>query len=141
VQRGSPDFYLGSTEHCGDWARARACWLERRFEWKPSWLERFTRRKRGREYILITVDPPVIGQPYGMGDKDIVALVLAPRYASVPFPESINRRTDVLVYRILNASVLTQQIARASDLVLEAWGEVYPTLRAAEEAASVSEIP
>jgi hypothetical protein len=127
MQDRVPDFFLGSSEHRGDWARARACWLTGGL-----------RLEDGRECVRVDVAPPVIGQPFGLGDKDIDNLILVPRWKGAVFAKTIDHPMPVLVYRILNPSMVVQDVVHDSDIKLSAWGEIYSTLEAAEHAASKS---
>jgi hypothetical protein len=120
----SPDFFLGSSEHRGDWARARACWLTRRL-----------RMADGRECVLIRIDPPAIGQPFGLGDQDIFDLVLVPRQRGGGFVPTSEHPVAVLAYRILNPRGLAGGVVQGSDVELTAWCELYTSLEAAEQAA------
>jgi hypothetical protein len=88
--------------------------------------------EEGRECVLVEVDPPVIGQPFGLGSKDLHSLILATRYKDVPFERVVNRPLYVLIYRILNPVEADQNVVRQSDMTMEAWGEVYPTFEDAE---------
>jgi hypothetical protein len=118
-----PDFFLGSREHRGEWATARACWLRGHL-----------RMEDGRDCVLVEVDPPVIGQPFGLGDQDIADLILAPRRNGAPLAPVADHPVPVLVYRILDASRVERALIRDSDVTLGAWGEVYSTLDAAQRA-------
>ncbi len=91
----------------------------------------------GRECALVEVDPPVIGQTFGLG-KDLVNLILTPRWKGITLQQTIDHMIPVLIYRILTPTATTQTIIHPSDIKLSAWGEVYPTLEAAEHAASNS---
>jgi hypothetical protein len=53
-------------------------------------------------------------------------------------PQTIDHPIPVLVYRILNPKAVAQNIIHDSDIKLSAWCEVYPTLKAAEQAVSKS---
>jgi hypothetical protein len=119
-----PDFFLGSSEHRGDWARARACRLTRRL-----------RMADGRECVLVEIDPPVIGQPFGLGDQDISDLVLVPRQRGGAFAPLGDHPVAVLAYRILSPGGLAGGVVQDSDVELIAWCELYTSLEAAEQAA------
>lgn len=119
-----PDFFLGSSEHRDDWATARACWVMAH-----------PRMEDGAKSVLVEVDPPVIGQPFGLGDKDITSLILAPRWKGSKLEETVYRPVPVLIYRIVRPGAGADGVIRGPDIKLTAWGEVYPTLEAAEHAA------
>ena len=119
------DFFLGSSDSRGEFAKPRACWIIARL-----------RMENGRECVLVDVDPPVIGQPFGLGDRDITNLVLAARWTGTSF-ELNCYPMPVLIYRIIG-TVENQNTVRDSDVNMEAWGEVYPTLEGAEHASDPS---
>jgi hypothetical protein len=120
-----PDFFLGSSEHRGDWARARACWITGRL-----------RTEDRRACVLVNVDPLVIGQQFGLGDKDLFSLILIPRRKGEAFAKTASLPMPVLVYRILNPDLGKREVVHDSDIKLSAWGEVYLTFEAAEQAAN-----
>lgn len=120
------DFFLGSWDNRGDFARPRACWLVARLQ-----------MENGPECVLVEINPPVIGQPYGLGDKDLTTLILTPRWKGTHFEKSFYPM-PVLIYRILKA--IDDRIVRLPDVRMEAWGEVYPTLEGAEHASDPSSV-
>jgi hypothetical protein len=122
----SPDFFLGSSEHRGDWAIARSCWIVDSL-----------RKEDGGECLLVSISPPVIGQRFGLGDKDISSLILAPRHKGVVLTQKVEQPVPVLIYRMLESNANTQPLVRNSDIEMSAWGEIYPTLEAAECAGKI----
>lgn len=128
MQHRPPAFFLGSSEHRGEWARARSCWV---IDHKSM--------ENGRDCVLIEIAPPIIGQLFGLGDNDIDKLILTSRWSDSGFPAVTIGAMPVLIYRILNLRVLSEFSLRDSDVELTAWGEIYPTLKAAEEASSKAE--
>ncbi len=122
--QGSPDFFLGSSEHRDDWARARACRVTSQFP-----------RIDGRESVVIQVSPPVIGQALGLGDLDVADLILAARSRTGSFKQPIPYPMPVLIYRSLTSEVSPKEGLQLSDLTLSAWGEIYPTMEDAQRAA------
>ena len=93
----------------------------------------------GRRGSLVRVAPPVVSQPYGLGDKDIEQLILLPRYREDQL-DQVDRPTPVLIYRILDPSKNRPEAVHNSNITLAAWGEVYPTLQEAERAADSSSL-
>ena len=63
-----PDFYLASSEGY-DLEEPRRCWR----------IKRMTTETR-KDLLLIRIDPPLIGQKYGLGDRDIDVVLVAGRY-------------------------------------------------------------
>jgi hypothetical protein len=119
----TPDFFLGSSEHRDDWARARACWVTMQLP-----------ELDGRASVLVEVEPPVIGQPFGLGAIDIVNLVLAARSRAARFDQPIRFPMPVLIYRLLDVDATGRKNIQLSDMRLSAWGEIYPTMENAERA-------
>ena len=106
MPRLAPDFYLGSSEARGDFARARS----------------------------IRIEPPVIGQAFGLGGEDIHDLIVSPHYVgSTLFPIS-EYPMPVHIYRALTTDVFTRLQFDRHEVTMEAWGELYRTLDAAAAA-------
>lgn len=127
MQHRPPDFFLGSSEHRGEWAKARSCWIV-----GPKSI------KNELDCVLIEITPPVVGQMFGLGENNIDKLILTRRWDG-GLPAAANTATPVLIYRILNSQVLRERVLRDSDVKLTAWGEIYSTLKAAEEAGGRAE--
>ncbi len=116
-----PDFYLVSSEGYGLEA-PRACYR----------LKRLSGSTRG-DYLLISLEPPISGQPYGLGDRDIATVVIATRHAnSSLFPISA-WPVFVHVARPLVADPELRDQLDDSELQEIGWAEIYPTRPAAEE--------
>src|SRR5256885_17093938 len=111
MQEEPPDFFLSSREHRGDWARARACWLKEHLKMQD-----------GRECVLVEISPPVNGQKFGLGDKDITSLLLVNRWKTNTFGQQVDRVWPVLIYRMPSPLATTQTTVRDSDVTLTAWG-------------------
>ena len=63
-----PDFYLASTEGYG-MEEPRRCWRIRRLA-----------TANRDDLLLIKINPPLLGQKYGLGDNDINFVVVATRH-------------------------------------------------------------
>jgi len=120
----SPDFFLGSSEHRGEWANGRACWIMGHFSMED-----------GTPCVLVHIVPSVIGQSYGLGGEDITKLLLAARYKDPIFLKKLDSKKLVLIYRILDDGAISQERVNNSDIELAAWGEIYTTLEEAKNAA------
>jgi hypothetical protein len=107
------DFYLRLNEGMGE---PRACWRKARL------------RDMGRDdWMLVAIEPPVIGQPYGLGREDIYQLLLATRHqGQTLFPVS-EWPAHVYVVRILDKSVLDQEEFGASQTEIIEWGVLHRT--------------
>ena len=115
-----PDFYLASSEGYG-LDEPRRCYV----------LKQLC-DENGAVFLLVRVDPPIVGQRFGMGGRDLDQLVLAPRHAGDSL--SSVRRWPVFVHvgRML-ASIETLDVIRASDWESFAWAEIYETEAGARE--------
>ncbi len=118
-----PTYFLGSSEFTGDFARPRASWLQAPLQGPDS-----------RQYEWVKVSPPVIGQPFGIGD-DIEDLVIAPRHMGSKLPPANGVSTPVQIYIVRNPHVLRSKSFTVHDLEMVAWGEVYETMNAATQAS------
>src|SRR5580693_5148006 len=63
-----PDFYMSSTENY-DLEEPRRCWR----------LHRVTTPSRD-DLLLVSIDPPIIGQQFGLGDQDVYLVLVATRH-------------------------------------------------------------
>jgi hypothetical protein len=63
-----PDFYLASAEGYHELEEPRRGWRIKR-----------VRTANRDDLLLIRIDPPLIGQRYGLGDRDIDYVLVAPR--------------------------------------------------------------
>ncbi|HEX8596908.1 MAG TPA: hypothetical protein VF952_00120 [Chloroflexia bacterium] len=124
---GKPDFYLGSTDVYpdSDFARPRKCWRIKRLKGDVR-----------DDYLLIRIDPPIIGQPFGLGGEDIHMVVVATkdRTASL-FPI---RRWPVYVFviRLLVDEPESRDVVHDEELELVVWGELYGTEEDVRKAAT-----
>jgi hypothetical protein len=110
-----PDFYLASSEGY-DMEEPRQCWQ----------IKRVATEKRD-DLLLVKINPPLIGQKFGLGDKDIDKVFLAPRHVGASlFP--INQwPLFVHVARPLVDGPEDCLRFREADLELIAWAELYKT--------------
>lgn len=109
----SAEFYLRLEEGEGE---PRACWCKRRL-----------RDARRDDWMLVAIEPPVIGQPYGLGGKDIYYLLLATRHqGQTLFPVS-EWPAHVYVVRLLDNSTLDQQEFDHAKTELIDWGVLHRT--------------
>ena len=118
-----PDFAL-CTEGRDDLSHPRACW----------------RRKRLRDnirddYLLVDIAPPIIGQRYGLGDKDIAQLILATRHQGVTLFPVNEWPAYVYVYRILDQELLRQETFEAHQVEMIIWGMIFRSLSEASDCA------
>jgi hypothetical protein len=117
-----PAFYLASGETAAPFGPIK-CFVE----------ERLSGRKEGDDYLRVRIEPPIIGQPYGLGEKDIEDVVLATRYAGSTLHPINEWPMVVFVCRIVNEKIRGTGKASAEDLEVILIGELYQTLAEAEE--------
>jgi hypothetical protein len=118
------DLFLGSSDSRGDFARARAAFARARLV-----------GPNNGEYLWIRVDPPVIGQPFGRGEKDVHDLIVSPHLqGSTLFPVS-GFPLYVYIYVALTDRVFEELRFEKEDVSMAAWGELYLTFEAAAAAA------
>ena len=88
------------------------------------------RRLRGDfrdDYLLIRVHPPVIGQKYGLGDRDIDKLIVATRHKGASLYPISGWPVFVHVARILVNDPESRDILHAGEIEETAWAELYRT--------------
>ena len=118
-----PDYYLGSTETSRPF-RPRKCFVK----------ERLVIGNRD-DWALVNIDPPIIGQPYGLGGEDIEQVVLATRHDGFTLWPVNMWPVSVHIARVVSKSVLGTGKATGADVQLIAWGELYSTMAEASAAS------
>jgi len=120
------DFFLSAAaEVSGDMAIPRACWAKVRL-----------RNSRRDDYLLVEVEPPIIGQPYGLGARTL-QMIISSRYRGFSlFPVS-DWPCDVYVSRILDDRVVNTSVVEEDQIELMAWGRIYRTLAEANAEAKI----
>ncbi|HZT42183.1 MAG TPA: hypothetical protein VFA07_08335 [Chthonomonadaceae bacterium] len=116
-----PDFYLASSEGYGIEDSRKA--------WRIKRLQSDFRD----DLLLIEIDPPLIGQHYGLGEQDVHQVIVATRHKGASlFPISA---WPVYVYVLLPliANVEERDKIYHSEYQNIAWAELYPTVAAARE--------
>lgn len=119
----SPDFFLDLTE-AANLAELRACYAR----------DRLKDNSRD-DYMLVNVDPPIFGQKYGMGGKEISHVLLATRHRGYTLFPVTEWPAFVYVTRILDESILATKSFTANQVELISWGVLY---RSEAEARSKS---
>lgn len=119
-----PSFFLVSAEH-DDLRQPRAC----------SYQARLADIHRD-DYMLVSIDPPLIGQRYGLGDNDIDSLLLATRHEGRSLFPISEWPSFVYVMRILDPSIISTGMLTEKQVEMVAWGEIYQSLEAARKAGS-----
>ena len=114
----SPDFFLASSEGYG---------MEKPFRCFA--IKRLKGEKRD-DYLLVRIEPPLIGQRFGLGGHDIDYVILATRHQGDSlFPVS-RWPAFVHVARLL-IPYDGREIIMSDQMESIAWAELYPTLKEA----------
>ncbi len=121
------NLFLSSADQRGDWASVRRCAV----------IGKITDDK-GRDYLWVRVDPPVIGQPYGLGSREISDLLLLPHYEGTSLFPISGFPLPVYIYRALDEGLFKGLHDSSNELQLAAWGEIYQTKEQAEKSADNS---
>jgi hypothetical protein len=109
-----PDFYLASSEGY-DMDKPRRCWR----------VKRIATRDRD-DLLVVKIDPPLLGQKYGTGSRDLDVVVLAARHQGASLFPVTEWPTAVHVARPLVDPALLNVLA-PEHLDLIAWAEIYPS--------------
>jgi hypothetical protein len=75
--------------------------------------------------MLVWIDPPIVGQPYGSGGDDISDLVLAARHIGDSLFSISDWPVAVHVYRPLKMPV--PDVLMLEDIGSMVWAYVYPS--------------
>ena len=93
----------------------------------------------GHEYLWVKIDPPVSGQSYGLGEKDLTDILLLPHFQGDSLFPVNQFPLPVYVYTASDENVFKDLRAPASTLKMAAWGEIYATREDAERVGTVNE--
>jgi hypothetical protein len=120
----SPDFFLASSEGY-------------RLE-EPRRCKRLKRvRSDNRDdLLLVRIEPPLIGQPYGLGAKDIDTLLIATRYKGDSLFPIGKWPVFVHVARLLIENAEQREHIHDNEFESVAWAELYRTEEDAREKAT-----
>lgn len=116
-----PDFFLSAAgESRGDLSIPRACRAMGRLK-----------GPNGDINMLIKIEPPVIGQVYGLGGRDITNLIISPRLQGYTlFP--INKwPCPVYVARILDENIIKTLTFTGEQVEVIVWAMIFSTFEEA----------
>jgi len=115
-----PAFYLASTEGY-DLEMPRKCYLLRR-------LKSLNRD----DLLLIKIEPPLIGQKFGLGGQDIHQVIIANRHKiGIVFPITYWPVYVYIARPLISLSDRDTEI-QTTDMEVIAWGELYKTEKDAQ---------
>lgn len=83
------------------------------------------------DHMLIKIEPPLIGQSFGLGSKDISNLLISARFAGTSLFPVAKWPCHVYVSRILDETITRTLSFTAEQIEMIAWGTIF---RTAEEA-------
>ena len=112
----APDFFLTSGGELDLLVEPRACWSVDRL-----------RDSRRDDYMLVEIQPSLIGQCFGLGARDISQLILSSRIeGDTLFPIT---RWPLCVYaaRIVDDSILETRVFRPEQVEYITKAYLYPT--------------
>lgn len=119
----NPSFYLTAAGESDNIVEPRACWIE----------ETFSNSTGAPGILLVRIEPPIIGQHYGLGGSDLDHLLLSPKHVGVSLLEIDDWPCHVYVARILNSEILcSRKIDSKKDVEVIAWGVLFPTIAEAD---------
>jgi hypothetical protein len=120
-----PAFYLTTAGEYKLLSKPRAC--------------RFIRRLHDvnrDDYMLVSIDPPLIGQSFGLGGDDVTKLLLSSRHQGLTLYPVSKWPTYVYVARVVDPKVLGAESFTREQVQLIAWGMVFDDLPKANERAA-----
>jgi hypothetical protein len=119
--KNRPDFFLTAAgEVKGDLSTTRACWTKGRL-----------RDEIRDDHMLIAIEPPLIGQTYGLGGQDIANLIISSRLQDFSLFPIKEWPCHVYITRILDESITKTAIFTRRQVEVIAWGMLFPTLNEA----------
>ena len=104
---------------------------------------RFVKRLRDvnrDDYMLVEIDPPLIGQSFGLGGTDITNLLLSTRHKGYTLYPVKEWPTHVYVARITDPKVFESESFTRDQVELIAWGAVFNDLEKATEWAMEAQV-
>jgi hypothetical protein len=116
----SPDFFLSCAGEYKPLSEPRACWAKARL-----------RNAIRDDYMLIEINPALIGQSFGLADKNITQLIISTRLEGYTLYPITRWPVPVYVSRILDEAILATLLLKENQVELIAWGMIFRTLEAA----------
>lgn len=114
--RKKPDFFLNAAGEHAELTNPRACWVKGR-------LSDDVRD----DYMLVEIEPPLIGQKYGLGDRDINHLIIATRHKDFTLFPITEWPSYVYICRILDETIIGTKAFASEQVEMLAWGMIYRT--------------
>lgn len=115
-----PMFYLTAAGEYKLLSKPRGCWFVRRL-----------RDINRDDYMLVRIDPPLIGQSFGLGGNDVTMLLLSTRHQGYTLYPVAKWPTYVYVARIADPKVFEADSFTRDQVQLVAWGMIFDDLEKA----------
>jgi len=123
-----PDFYLSSAGEYQPLTEPRGCWQKARL-----------RDPARDDHMLVEIDPPLIGQSFGLGGKDITQLIVSGKHQGDGLFPITAWPLSVYVARILDDSIVKTGSFTRGQVELIAWAMIFRTFdEAAAHAAKMA---
>lgn len=116
----SPDFFLTCAGEYKPLSEPRACWAKAR-------LSDAIRD----DYMLIEINPALIGQSFGLADTNVTQLIISARFEGYGLYPITRWPIPVYVSRVLDNAILATLFVTQNQVELIAWGTIFRTLEAA----------
>jgi hypothetical protein len=112
-----PDFFLTAAGENEGLATPRACWEKARLKDPVR-----------DDHMLVEIEPPVIGQNYGLGGEDISNLILSARHEGFSLFPVKEWPCHVYIARILDDTITKTLTFTRGQVEIIAWGMIFCTL-------------
>jgi hypothetical protein len=86
--------------------------------------------------MLVEIQPALLGQPFGLGDRDISQLLLSTRYQGYTLYPITKWPCPVYVARVLDDTILQTLSFTKEQVELIAWATIFRTIQEAEAYAA-----
>jgi len=111
------DFFLTAAGESEELTVPRACWVKGR-------LGDSVRD----DHMLIEIRPPLGGQRYGLGSRDITTLVLSARYQGVSLFPITEWPCHVYISRMLDETITRTLVFSRGQTEIVAWAMIFRSL-------------
>jgi hypothetical protein len=112
-----PNFFLSAAGENEGLTSPRACWEKGRLKDQVR-----------DDHMLVEIEPPLIGQNYGLGSKDITNLILSARHAGSSVFQVKEWPCHIYVARILDDTITKTLTFTRNQVEIIAWGMLFRTL-------------
>ena len=114
------DFFLSSAGEYGPLSQPRACWTKARL-----------RDPVRDDYVLVEIEPVLLGQSFGLGGRNISRLILSTRHQGYTLCPVTEWPSHVYVSCILDESILETLFFTKEQVELIAWAIIFRTMEEA----------